>query len=48
LIRADAALRARIEVFQPQAEPLARLSARVKESFDPQRILNPGLMYRDI
>jgi glycolate oxidase FAD binding subunit len=48
LIRADAALRAKIEVFQPQAEPLARLGARVKESFDPQRILNPGRMYPDI
>jgi glycolate oxidase FAD binding subunit len=32
-------------VFQPQAVPLARLSARVKDSFDPQRILNPGRMY---
>jgi glycolate oxidase FAD binding subunit len=48
LIRADAALRAKIEVFQPQAEPLARLSARVKESFDPKRILNPGRMYPDV
>jgi glycolate oxidase FAD binding subunit len=48
LIRADAALRARVEIFQPQAGPLARLSARVKESFDPQRILNPGRMYRDV
>jgi glycolate oxidase FAD binding subunit len=48
LIRADAALRAKIEVFQPQAEPLARLSARVKESFDPKRILNPGRMYADL
>jgi glycolate oxidase FAD binding subunit len=48
LIRADAALRARCEVFQPQAVPLARLSARVKDSFDPQRILNPGRMYPDV
>jgi glycolate oxidase FAD binding subunit len=48
LIRGDAELRGRIDVFQPQAEPLARLSARVKESFDPEHILNPGRMYRDI
>lgn len=48
LIRADAGIRYRIDVFQPQAGPLARLSARVKESFDPKRILNPGRMYRDI
>jgi glycolate oxidase FAD binding subunit len=48
LIRGDAELRGRIDVFQPQAGPLARLSARVKESFDPKHILNPGRMYRDI
>jgi len=48
LIRGDAGLRARVDVFQPQAGPLARLSARVKESFDPRHILNPGRMYRDI
>jgi glycolate oxidase FAD binding subunit len=48
LIRGDAGLRARVDVFQPQAGPLARLSARVKESFDPKHILNPGRMYRDI
>jgi glycolate oxidase FAD binding subunit len=48
LIRAPAALRAAAPVFQPQAAPLARLSARVKESFDPKRILNPGRMYAEI
>jgi glycolate oxidase FAD binding subunit len=48
LIRADAELRARVDVFQPQAEPLARLAARVKESFDPAHVLNPGRMYRDV
>ena len=48
LIRGPAGLRERIEVFQPQAPPLTRLSARVKESFDPKRILNPGRMYREV
>ena len=48
LIRAPAGLRSEVEVFQPQAAPLARLSARVKESFDPKRILNPGRMYQAI
>jgi glycolate oxidase FAD binding subunit len=48
LIRGPEALRARIEVFQPQPPALARLSARVKDSFDPKRILNPGRMYRDV
>jgi glycolate oxidase FAD binding subunit len=48
LLRAPAELRGKVEVFQPPAGPLARLSARVKESFDPQHILNPGRMYRDV
>jgi glycolate oxidase FAD binding subunit len=48
LIRADAGLRRRTEVFQPQDAALARLSARVKEGFDPKHILNPGRMYRGI
>ncbi len=48
LVRAPAALRAAVPVFQPQAAPLARLTARVKDSFDPKRILNPGRMYDGI
>jgi glycolate oxidase FAD binding subunit len=47
LVRASAALRAAVEVFQPQQPALARLSARVKDSFDPKRILNRGRMYPD-
>jgi glycolate oxidase FAD binding subunit len=45
LIRAPAALRASIEVFQPQPPALAALTRRVKEAFDPVGILNPGRMY---
>ena len=45
LVRASAGLRAAVPVFQPQEPALARLSARVKASFDPKRILNPGRMY---
>lgn len=48
LIRAPEAVRAAVDVFQPQAEALAALSARVKESFDPRHVLNPGRMYRGI
>jgi glycolate oxidase FAD binding subunit len=48
LLRAPAALRTVVPVFEPPAPALAALSARVKESFDPQRILNPGRMYRDL
>jgi glycolate oxidase FAD binding subunit len=44
LIRADEAVRARVAVFQPQPAALAALAARVKESFDPKRLFNPGRM----
>lgn len=44
LIRADLATRAAVPVFQPQPEALAALSRRVKDSFDPINILNPGRM----
>jgi glycolate oxidase FAD binding subunit len=47
LIRAPEALRADVPVFEPQAAPLAALTRRVKDSFDPKHILNPGRMYRD-
>ncbi len=47
LVRGGPALRAAVPVFQPQAPALARLTARVKDSFDPKRILNPGRMYAD-
>ncbi len=45
LIRAPAALRASVGVFQPQPPALAALTRRVKEAFDPSGILNPGRMY---
>lgn len=48
LFRAPETIRAAAEVFQPQAEPLAALSARVKDSFDPRRLFNPGRMYRGV
>ena len=48
LIRASEATRAAVEVFQPQPTPLAALTARVKDSFDPKRILNPGRMYAGV
>jgi glycolate oxidase FAD binding subunit len=44
LMRAGEDMRLAVPVFEPQSEALAALSARVKESFDPQRILNPGRM----
>jgi glycolate oxidase FAD binding subunit len=45
LVRAPEELRRTVDVFQPQPGPLAALSRRVKESFDPRHILNPGRMY---
>lgn len=48
LIRATAEQRATLNVFQPQPGPLAELTRRVKESFDPYRILNRGRIYPDL
>jgi len=48
LYRAPADLRAQVPVFQPQAPALAALTQRVKDSFDPARILNPGRMYAGV
>ena len=45
LIRAPAAVRAAVDVFTPQAGGLAALTRRVKESFDPKGVLNPGRMW---
>ncbi len=44
LVRATAEVRASAPVFQPQPPALAALSRRIKEAFDPHRILNPGRM----
>ena len=48
LMRAPLALRAAVDVFQPQEAALATLARRVKESFDPAGRLNPGRMYHGI
>jgi glycolate oxidase FAD binding subunit len=48
LIRADAAVRARVPVFQPQPEGAAALTRRIKDGFDPRRVLNPGRMYAGV
>jgi glycolate oxidase FAD binding subunit len=45
LVRAPAAVRALVPVFEPQQGPLSALTARVKESFDPRGVLNPGRMW---
>jgi len=48
LIRGAPALRSAVPVFQPQPPALAALSRRVKESFDPKRVLNRGRMYAEL
>jgi glycolate oxidase FAD binding subunit len=48
LIRGPAALRTEVPVFEPQPAPLQALTQRVKDGFDPRRILNPGRMYRKL
>lgn len=44
LIRASEPVRAAMPVFQPQPAALAALVTRVKESFDPKSLFNPGRM----
>jgi glycolate oxidase FAD binding subunit len=48
LVRAPAALRAAIAAFEPQGGALAALTKRVKESFDPGGVLNPGRMWAGV
>ncbi len=44
LVKAAAGLRRSVAVFEPTPAPLAALSRRVKEAFDPHHILNPDRM----
>ena len=44
LVKGSRALRGAVAVFEPQPAPLAALSRRVKDAFDPVHILNPGRM----
>jgi glycolate oxidase FAD binding subunit len=48
LARAEPAARASAHVFEPLDPGLGALSRRVKESFDPKGILNPGRMYAGV
>ena len=45
LVRAPEAVRAAVDVFEPLAAPVMRLTKGIKASFDPDRALNPGRMY---
>ncbi len=48
LVRAPAAVRATVDVFEPQEAGLAALNRRVKEGFDPKGVLNPGRMWAGV
>lgn len=48
MFRADANIRAALPVFEPLPDPLHKVTARIKQSFDPKGILNPGRLYADI
>ena len=48
LVRAPAAVRAAVDVFEPQETNLRALSKRVKEGFDPKGVLNPGRMWAGV
>jgi glycolate oxidase FAD binding subunit len=45
LLRASDGLRAEVPVFEPEAAPIAALNRRIKASFDPEGLLNPGKMH---
>lgn len=44
LVRASDKTRAAVDVFEPEAAPVAALTARLRAEFDPKGILNPGRM----
>jgi glycolate oxidase FAD binding subunit len=48
LVRADAAVRASVEVFQPLPLANMALTKRLKAAFDPHGVLNPGRMYEGV
>ena len=48
LLRAPDPARSSLDVFEPVAGPLGALTRRVKASFDPHGILNPGRMQEGV
>jgi glycolate oxidase FAD binding subunit len=48
LVRATPSIRAFAEIFQPLNPVLAGITKRIKDGFDPKRILNPGRMYAGV
>jgi glycolate oxidase FAD binding subunit len=46
LVRAPDPVRKAVSAFTPQPPALAALAARVKQSFDPGNLFNPGIMVK--
>ena len=45
LVRGPTSVRAAIDVFEPADTATRALNSRIKESFDPKGVLNPGRMW---
>jgi glycolate oxidase FAD binding subunit len=48
LVRGSEKARGELDVFEPEPPTRAALTRAVKAAFDPNRVLNPGRMYRDV
>jgi glycolate oxidase FAD binding subunit len=48
LVRGSDQLRAAVPVFQPLPDAVLALTGRIKHSFDPARVLNPGRIYAGV
>jgi glycolate oxidase FAD binding subunit len=48
LVRAPDAVRAALPVFQPLPAAIMRLQEGIRRSFDPDGILNPGLLHAGV
>ena len=48
LMKGPDELRASAEVFQPLPAPVMALTRKIKDAFDPDRVLNPGRMYAGV
>lgn len=48
LIRAPAAVRAKVDVFTPEPPALAALTQRVRKGFDPQGVFNAGRLWAGV
>ena len=48
LVRAKPSIRQRVPVFEPLSGALSELTLRIKNGFDPNKVLNPGRLYEGV